>query len=242
MTPRRTAMTLVELLVVIAIIGVLVALLLPAIQAARATARAAACKNNLRQIGIAILQFCDAHQGEFPENVHAVHNPGDVEGKYSWIYTLAPHVENVDSIRICPEDFLLPEREIAKGTSYVISDYLSAGNVPGHVRSISKLLATSKTMIVFEAADKRERNPITYKEDKRMDYADPKYDHAEASQWFTQRRIEEGLVRKAVMANIQPDRHAANAHYLYVDGHVEVIPASQIEEWIDQKFNFALPQ
>lgn len=227
-------MTLVELLVVIAIIGMLVAILLPAVQAARASVRAASCKNNMRQIGLAVLQFCDTHNGEFPEWYHAKHKPTDAEGLYSWIFTLAPYMESVDAIRICPSDKFHVERLQAKGTSYVINDYLAAENVNGGVRNINKLSATSRTIVVLEGAEKTDNkdNPIV----------DPKYDHAEASQWFTELNQQFKLVRSAVLKDIKIDRHFLASHYLYADGHVDTIEAAKVDEWIDANFDFCKPE
>ena len=79
--------TLVELLVVIAIIGILVALLLPAVQAARESARRSQCTNQLKQIGLALQMYHD-QMGAFPSARNETHQYGQ-----SWAYLLLPMLE-----------------------------------------------------------------------------------------------------------------------------------------------------
>jgi prepilin-type N-terminal cleavage/methylation domain-containing protein/prepilin-type processing-associated H-X9-DG protein len=78
------AMTLIELLVVITIIGVLVALLLPAVQQAREAARRSSCGNNLRNIGLALLNYHDTHRS-FPFGFN--------EHETLWSAMILPHIE-----------------------------------------------------------------------------------------------------------------------------------------------------
>jgi prepilin-type N-terminal cleavage/methylation domain-containing protein/prepilin-type processing-associated H-X9-DG protein len=85
---RSRAFTLVELLVVIAIIGVLVGLLLPAIQAAREAARRTQCKSNLKNLGLALMNYQDTAK-MFPPGVVQIYPPYDdtndvQEGNWSW--------------------------------------------------------------------------------------------------------------------------------------------------------------
>lgn len=95
---KRRGFTLIELLVVIAIIALLVALVLPAVQQAREAARRTHCKSNLKQIGIALHSYHDAH-GKFPQGAYAALVGGcggtpnwDVHGNSPWTMLL-PFVE-----------------------------------------------------------------------------------------------------------------------------------------------------
>jgi prepilin-type N-terminal cleavage/methylation domain-containing protein len=90
--PPRRAFTLVELLVVIAIIGLLVALLLPAVQAAREAARRGQCSSHLRQIGIALHNYHDV-QKSFPPGSIFLGSCCSDESYISWPISLLPYLE-----------------------------------------------------------------------------------------------------------------------------------------------------
>lgn len=222
----RKAFTLVELLVVIAIIGLLVMLLLPAVQSARAAARRMECTNNMRQIGLGLINYAGTRQGDLPEVTgHGVADTG------AWIYTLGPFLEQVDEIRICPEDPLGPDRLLNKNTSYVLNAYITL-SIPGAIRNIEKMPATTRTVMAFEATERVH------------------HDHTHSDSWFDPKSIasdyQKGTrkVYDAVAGEVAVDRHPGGvANYLFADSHVQTISAASISEWCSPPlfFNFAKP-
>jgi prepilin-type N-terminal cleavage/methylation domain-containing protein/prepilin-type processing-associated H-X9-DG protein len=89
---RRDGFTLIELLVVIAVIAILVALLLPAVQQAREAARRTGCRNNLKQIGLALHNYHDAHKCFPPGFVTGAAAPSTANG-WGWGAHLLPYLD-----------------------------------------------------------------------------------------------------------------------------------------------------
>jgi prepilin-type processing-associated H-X9-DG protein/prepilin-type N-terminal cleavage/methylation domain-containing protein len=136
---RRLGFSLVELLIVVGIIAILVALMLPAVHVARASARGMECKHNLRQIGMALHQH--------------VSRTGEPPAAADFREALLPNVERQDAVFICPELGILQ-------ASYPVSEstesYGCNACVKRMQRDVNKIVMTdaSDEILLFEGANK----------------------------------------------------------------------------------------
>jgi prepilin-type N-terminal cleavage/methylation domain-containing protein/prepilin-type processing-associated H-X9-DG protein len=219
---KRSAFTLIELLVVIAVIAILAGIAFPVFNGVQARAKQTACASNMRQIGAAMMLYCNENEGRFPGSTH------DGRAEQSWIFTLAPYLSKVDEIRICPADPLRERRLAEKGTSYMMNDFLVAperdqeGHIIGNFASRQRLQYPARTLATFIASDRATGLSA---------------DHAHCMSW------RKGW--KAVLADIAPDRHRSgapsadrlkgSANYLYADGHVENHEARRVYELVELK-------
>ena len=210
----RPAFTLVELLVVIAIIGILIGMLLPAVQSVRGAARSAVCKNNMRQIGLAMHLYADVNNGSLPFTSHAGANQ-------SWLNTLKPFTENVNSIRACPED----DRAATwladtpgQGTSYLINDLVADSTLDNSVTNLNSLQSTHDLIVLFERSDETSETA----------------DHVHCSDFYLTFRVTKKLVLPFMKREVATERHFGAANYLFADGHVTAIPESTIGAWTEQ--------
>ena len=131
---RRTGFTLVELLVVIAIIGILVALLLPAIQAAREAARRTQCINNLKQCGVALQNYHDVNK-VFPAGNVTVGNCCGTKSNANWCISILPYVEQQALFDRFDWRLFLEDQPIVNGEC-VVQEIVASFNCPSDINAL----------------------------------------------------------------------------------------------------------
>ena len=128
---RRSAFTLIELLVVIAIIGILIGLLLPAVQKVRDAANRAKCQNQVKQLGLAVHNYCSTFQDKLPPANATVNGVGG-----SVLYFLLPYVE---------QDALYRLAQASTGGAYCAATPLKTFQCPSDITNSSGLAGTVAT-------------------------------------------------------------------------------------------------
>jgi type II secretory pathway pseudopilin PulG len=158
---RRSAFTFVELLVVTGIIAVLIALLLPSLQLARAQARKLQCLSNMRQLGMALMLYANETRGYFPyqeEGSTADNSAGVVNfattGVPNWLQSLLPYVENNATVLICPDAAATYAFPISfNPTATSATNYLGNGVVMGGIQQTDGIWKTKCLSQIPNSAD-----------------------------------------------------------------------------------------
>lgn len=210
---NRPAFTLIELLVVISITAVLIGILLPTLTNAREAGRASVCLSNMRQMGIALVAYCNDNRFHMPPAKlgHGAVSYGDEQG--SWFFLLDSYA-NSRLLARCPSDgsrhWQEPHpatsrlRRVSYGTNYFLS-----GEVPNReqFKNLDRIVRPTHTIYALELAEEGE-------------FATS--DHCHNEQWALWASSPQSL-RNAILEEVALNRHKTRLNWSFLDGHAEAL-------------------
>jgi prepilin-type N-terminal cleavage/methylation domain-containing protein/prepilin-type processing-associated H-X9-DG protein len=237
---HRGGFTLIELLVVIAIIAILAAILFPVFAQARDKARQSGCMSNLRQIGMALVQysqdFDETHPGVWfgPNSLQSWSQPSNDTRFYKWMDAIYPYVKN-EQVFHCPSDgvnkkYVYRDRDGSHGYgSYAMSNaYYKVGdkftaptsdyNQPFLMR-IAMIEAPSTTVWIVDGGVRGIKNP-DWKSYEFWWYDPPEINKAFPTPTSTAPRYFQNFVA----------RHSDMVDVVYCDGHAKAVNIDQLTQ------------
>ncbi len=227
------AFTLIELLVVIAIIAILAAILFPVFGRARENARRTSCQSNLKQIGVAFMQYTQDYDERYPGASGYYINYGGTNVPITWDLTMQPYIKSYQIVT-CPSDSQTPTVDIPTlgivKRSYAYANYLrsipgggSTGGAFGNPgRNIASIPAASSTILLGEIIGQNGNgsNPVQLDSYSRFS----NFSHVQQLASEAGKNFSDGAPNAA--SNVPSGtggRHLGTNNFLYADGHVKAL-------------------